>query len=74
LGQLALDRAPQPLQLVGLAPCGLEPIGWFGSRDQSFLAGPIAELVRVVVVIRVGVVIHQQGGRRLVGQSAAGRS
>ena len=36
-----------------------ERIGWFGSRGQGFLAGPIKELFRVDVDIGVGVVILQ---------------
>jgi hypothetical protein len=34
-------------------------IGWFGSRGQGFLAGPIKELFRVDVDIGVGVFILQ---------------
>jgi hypothetical protein len=51
LGELALDRAQLPLQLVGLAPLRLEGIGWFGTGSLDLLAGLIEGLIRVEVVV-----------------------
>jgi hypothetical protein len=50
LGELALDRAQLPLQLVGLAPLRLECIGRLGAGSYDLLAGLIQGLIRAEVV------------------------
>ena len=68
MGELALDRAQLPLQLVGLAPLRLECIGRLGAGSFDLLAGLIQGLIRAeVVILKVVVFRSRLGSRLLVG-------
>ena len=68
MGELALDRAQLPLQLVGLAPLRLECIGRLGAGSFDLLAGLIQGLIRAeVVILKVVVFRPRLGSRLLVG-------
>ena len=66
LGELALDRAQLPLQLVGLAPLRLECIGQLGAGSFNLLAGLIQGLISVEVVFLKVVVFRPRLGRWLL--------
>ena len=66
LGELSLDRAQLPLQLVGLAPLGLERIGRLSAGSFDLLAGLIEGLFRVEVIVLEVVVLRLRLGRWLL--------